>query len=377
MNRALPALGSIPGKLLRECVSLTWRGPPARGAAEAVLSVWLALLIGRAVHVEEADWAAFTAFMVLRTVPRDALARAALRLCGTVLGAALAVGVAVLTAGIAWRVSVALLIPVGLSLFLGLTARFSYAWVLTGVTYILVLTDTLVQARPAAAIAYARAEEVCAGTLAAVVVALGFALVFRGAAMPPSGGSGVHPPGGIPHDPHAALWRAAEGAVAVALLPLLHASIGLPALVQSAITALILLSVPLDRSASWVASLPIAQRMAERTTGALLGGGLAVLAILAGRHNEVLWWGLIAVVVFVGWQVANGREGVGYTGLQFVVGFLLTFIQGVGPIGHADVALGRLVGIMVGIVVLGAVLLAGESIRLSRAAQEGAQGRVR
>jgi uncharacterized membrane protein YccC len=151
----------------------------------------------------------------------------------------------------------------------------------------------------------------------------------------------------------------------------------LPALVQAGITAMVLLILPLPGGSGAPPPMPLAQRMAERASGALLGGGIAVLGILAAGHSEALWWGLIGVVVFVGYQVANGRQGVGYTGLQFVLGFLLAFIQGVGPIGHADVALGRLAGIAVGIVVLGAVVVGAEGVRLSRAAPLRARGRVR
>lgn len=153
-------LAPLPGKLRRELASLTWRGPPARTAAAAVLSVWLALLVGRALHVQDSYWAAFSGFMVLRASAEQSVLRSALRLVGTAAGAALAVAAAPLVAGADWRVSLVMLPVVGVTLWLSLTARFSYAWLLAGITFVLVTTDTLTQPSPAWGLAIERIEAI-------------------------------------------------------------------------------------------------------------------------------------------------------------------------------------------------------------------------
>jgi hypothetical protein len=58
---------------------------------------------------------------------------------------------------------------------------------------------------------------------------------------------------------------------------------------------------------------------------------------------------VLSVGVWVGHHVQNGRNGVSYVGTQFVLGLLVTLVQGPGPITHITPGLERFVGIFIGV----------------------------
>jgi hypothetical protein len=61
--------------------------------------------------------------------------------------------------------------------------------------------------------------------------------------------------------------------------------------------------------------------------------------------------------IWIGHHVQIGHEGIGYLGTQFVIGFLITFIQGPAPAVSILPGLERFLGIVIGSAMLCLIML--------------------
>jgi multidrug resistance protein MdtO len=92
-------------------------------------------------------------------------------------------------------------------------------------------------------------------------------------------------------------------------------------------------------------------KLALRITGCLIGAAIGVAAIfwIIPRIDGI---GALMVLVFlgclVGAWVSTGPERIAYAGVQVALAFLLTVLQGFGPSVSLDTAQGRIVGILLG-----------------------------
>ncbi|SDX32876.1 FUSC family protein [Thiocapsa roseopersicina] len=92
-------------------------------------------------------------------------------------------------------------------------------------------------------------------------------------------------------------------------------------------------------------------KLALRITGCMIGAALGVAAIfwVIPRIDGI---GALMVLVFlgclVGAWVSTGPERIAYAGVQVALAFLLTVLQGFGPSVGLDTAQGRIVGILLG-----------------------------
>jgi uncharacterized membrane protein YccC len=106
--------------------------------------------------------------------------------------------------------------------------------------------------------------------------------------------------------------------------------------------------------------------MVQRFAGCLLAGliGVALLPLL-GNHA---WLSMIALSagVWFGCHVQTGKEGASYVGRQFTIAFIMVFVQDHRWSADPLPALMRLSGILTGIVVLTAVILAMSRLPLAR-----------
>ena len=89
--------------------------------------------------------------------------------------------------------------------------------------------------------------------------------------------------------------------------------------------------------------------MIHRAAGCLLGSAVALASLSALGDTLLPSLLVLSVGVLVGHHVQNGRNGVSYVGTQFVLGLLVTLVQGPGPITHITPGLERLVGILIGV----------------------------
>jgi uncharacterized membrane protein YccC len=304
--------------------------------------------------------------MVMRADLAESVPRGLMRIAGTVLGAAVGLLFAPVVADDPILLMLGLFAVSWIGTFLTLTSRHSYAWTFFGLTAGLVMTQAL--AAPGSAIHFAatRVAEIVVGTCSCLVVAGLFASIGApagtGAPRPaPSVGPFIwsrdtlRDPWLREHWP--LLAHSTRTALAVGLLPLAWRWFSIEDFAQTAVTSYVVMLVPSavvsegQHSALYV-------RMAHRTLGCLLGGSTAIIC-LSLLSNAVLPAALaLCAGIWVGYHVQTGSEGISYLGTQFTLGFLITFIQGPGPVASILPGLERLLGILIGTAMLCLLILA-------------------
>lgn len=348
---ALPRPPLLAG-LTREAGAALRPGPRMVDEAECVCSVLLAILLAHAIGVANVSWAAFSGYMVMRGHVAESLLRGLLRIIGTLAGAELALLLVPLLH--AWPAAAIVGAGVGGATFYGaLTGRRAYAWLFVGLTFEMILLDSLEHpALHIGSFATTRLLEVLAGTASCVGVSCLSALTLRrrwpAERSPPARGGGWHP--------HAAR-HAAQAASALLLLPLLWHLFGIPQLAQSAVTIMAVMLLPLSSlGASGFAQ--VSRRLLQRIAGCLAGSALAALILLAAQERAAILMVGTALGVAVGRHIENSQSRFVYIGTQFVLAILVTLV----PDSYAHAAIGpaveRLTGILIGMALLEPVLLA-------------------
>jgi uncharacterized membrane protein YccC len=320
---------------------------------ECVLSVLFAIVIAHLIGAQNISWAAFSGYMVMRGHVADSLLRGTLRILGTAFGAGLALFVVPVVQSSWPLASLAGAAFGGATLYGALTGRRAYAWLFTGLTFEMILMDKLEHpGHGVTAFAATRVLEVASGTGACIIVSALSTLTARrrwpGIRAPSPQRIGWHP--------HA-LRHAAQGAVALAFLPLLGKLFGIRELAQAAISIMAVMLIP-------VASLrvsglgPVSRRLMQRIAGCLAGAALAAWVLFVAHGNPVALILGTAVGVFVGRHIENGGHSHVYVGTQFTLAILVTLV----PDSYADAALSpaldRLYSILIGMALLEPVLVA-------------------
>jgi uncharacterized membrane protein YccC len=319
---------------------------------ECIASIMLAIFFAHLIGAKTVAWAAFTALVLMRGHVSQTLLRAVMRIIGTNAGAALAL----LIVPYAARSLPAAMLAAGVvgmaAMYATLTGRRSYAWLLLGLTYEMILLDKLENPIvDTMALAHNRLIEVWAGTVACLLVSLMSTLTARrrwpvAPAIEPER-LGWHPD---------ALRHAAQTGVALALLPALSRYLSLPELWQASVTVMAVMIVPaaaIGRSAFQ----PVNRRILLRAVGCLTGALLAGAVVLAAQGSVPVLIAGTCLGVLIGRHIENGETKLTYLGLQFTLAILVVLV----PDDYADAdiapALHRLLSIFVGIAVLEPVLL--------------------
>jgi uncharacterized membrane protein YccC len=372
MREAVAPLRDIALGLRDEWRGRAWRHPRNVHALRQVVSVALAVLACRALGLADSWWAAISAFTVMQAGGRTTLARAGLRVLGTVAGASLGwlLGPWLASHDAAFVLAASLF--AWLCLYAALAFAQGYAWVLGLVTFVMVVCEArAVDAGALAGFARVRVFDVAIGSLACVCVAvaadaIGACLRRRGA----PGGVGActdSTASSAPElaDEHAGMRRrnaaslALHGAVAVAALALACTQAELRHFSQGMVTTIAVLVVPVQGLAAEPRRY-VAQRMTQRATGCLLAIALAA-AVLPWVEGRPLAAHLaLAAGVWCAAYLQEGAASVRYMALQFGVAFIMVFVQDPGAMHGAmngtmngEVpALQRMAGIGVGIAVL-------------------------
>jgi uncharacterized membrane protein YccC len=365
MQPLLDALRPIPGAFVRELRALTLHGPRAREPLKAVLSVLLAVTVAAVLRLDDLSWAAFSGYMVMRADIAESIPRGLMRTAGTVGGALVGLLLAPNVADTPVLLMLGLFAVSWIGTFQALTSRYSYAWLFFGLTAGLVMTEAL--AAPANVVHFAgtRVAEIVAGTGSCLVVASLFA------------SAGAQAGTGAPRNPASAapftglrnafreVWLRENGpllahstrtALAVGLLPVVWRWFSIEDFSQTAVTSYVVMIVPaaavLERR-----HRTIYERMVHRTLGCLLGSGSAIVCL--GMFSNDMLPGMLALCagIWIGYHIQIGSEGISYLGTQFVLGFLITFIQGPGPVASILPGLERLLGILIGSAMLCVLIL--------------------
>ena len=333
--------------------------------ARAVLAVALSVQLANQLHLSNTWWAAISAFVVAQTTWSDSLKRAVQRLLGTVLGACLGTLLGPWIGDRPWFFIPAMGVIGATAVYRGDRSQAAYAWLLGGITALMVTFEAhlLGSMRATGAFALMRIVEVAVGTASCVLVVGAFDLCLQWA-----GGKRIsvtlpgHPavttagiPATLPQGGAAALGL--SGALAVAILAALSYALSMPGLMQAMVTVVAVLILP-QAAIAVPGRRPVIEKMTHRLIGCLLAGavGLALLPLMQGAALACMI--ALAVGVWVGCHVQTGLEGATYIGRQFTIAFIMVFVQDHGWSADPGPALTRLSGILAGIAVLAAVMIA-------------------
>jgi uncharacterized membrane protein YccC len=333
-------------------------GPRMIDEAECVGSVLLAIVLSHAIGAENVGWAAFSGYIVMRSHVKDSFTRGVLRIAGTIIGAAAALALAPVLLPQALQLSAGLMIAGSVTLYFAIIGRRAYAWLLSGLTFLMVLIEGMEHAQePILRFATARVLEVVAGTTACVIVSALSTWTIRRALPSPDQTMLAKPANWSAGWWHGAVARhALVGGLALGLIPWVWQWLAIPSLSQSSVTIFTLMLVPAAAIGDDMIS-PLSVRMMNRLIGCLAGGALAGAILLLSHHSPVAMTIGLCIGVFVGRHIENGSTSMSYAGLQFTLAFLVVLV----PDSYADAAIDpgfdRLFGILFGLMLLEPVVL--------------------
>lgn len=321
-------------------------------AIECVISVLLPIALAHWTGARNVSWAAFSGYMVMRGHVSETMLRGLLRIIGTGVGATLALALVPWATRGAAAMSLVLVTVTLPTLYAALTAKRAYAWLFVALTFAMIVFDAAEHPGAALrALVATRVLEVAVGTLACVLVSLASSLTLRRWWPAAAASRAVRQP----WQPDA-LRHAAQGSVAVALLPWIAQVVDVPEIAQGAVTILAVMMVPLAGLTAG-GLRPVSARLGQRVLGCVAGAGYAGAVLLLHVSAAMLLLA-IALGVAAGRLAENGWRMRSYVGTQFVLAVLVTLV----PDRIEDVAvapaMARLTGIAVGLAVLEPVLVA-------------------
>jgi uncharacterized membrane protein YccC len=352
------AISEVVAGVGRELAQLAPDNQRARESWKTVLSVLLAVTMSFVrFGLDDAYWAAFTAFMVLRAGTGETILRGFLRIFGTAAGALTGWGLAGLAANRAEGLLLAMMSIAFVSTFQFAVSRYSYAWMFFGLTAELVLTLTLAAPEGIFLFVTVRVAEVAIGVTACVIASLVFELIWPVPDTAPTAAPATAPKvlplwRGIFHEDWVSehrlpLTHAARGAVAFAVLFMFWRFTEFTRFVDSAVTSYMVLLVP-GAAVRQGKDSAMTNRGAQRLVGCVLGGCFALLALAVVKDSFPLWIVALAAGVWIAAWVQNGTQGVSYAGSQFALALLVTLVQSNGPPETLQPAWLRFQGVLVG-----------------------------
>lgn len=328
--------------------------PPGERMADeiaSVVSVGLAMTLAWWLGAGMTGWAAFTAYVLMKGNVSQTILRGTLRMIGTATGA----GMALLIVPVAVRsLPVAMLTAalVGAAGLYGmLTRKRAYAWLLSGITFEMILLDALTFPHlDTWWFARTRLIEVAAGTLSCTLVSVVARLIAGLEWRVPAKET---PPTGW--NPQAAR-HAAQAGIALSILPVIAHFRHVEVLSQVAVTIIAVMIVPVSGLGAG-GLVPVSRRLLYRAVGGLGGGLLSLVTILVARGDPAIVLAGTALGIVIGRHIENANNTRTYIGLQFTLAVLVTLVpDSVGPTGVAA-GLERIAGILSGMMLLEPVLL--------------------
>lgn len=349
--------------MYRELKTLSLRGPRARESLKAAVSVLLAVALAKALRLDDLWWVAFSGFMVMRTGFDETLRRGVYRIGGTVLGAALGVGAALVLANhplgrIAWIFAIS-----ALTLYFAFLSRYGYAWLFLGITHVMVLAFAVLVPDSLTYFAKLRVADVAVGTAVCIAVSAAFTLA-----------AGTHPRSflqslrGLLGTPVAAkvlnsgprvrrrlFQHVSEAGLAMVCITALGYGFQMTSFAQASITVFAVMLLPItDFAANRHGA--VTRKLIHRCVGCVLGGLLGIVLLLLTGHVPVLWWLALAVGVWLGQHLQGSGPDIGYIGTQFCLGYLTAFVHDAHLSESYTAAAERFAGIFSGLLILGLIL---------------------
>jgi uncharacterized membrane protein YccC len=349
-----------------------WKPSPQRAmfGAEAMLSVVLSVAFANALNLADTWWAAISGFAVMQTSFTGSVQRAMHRIIGTLIGAALGTLAGPWIGDRPWLFVPAMGVISGVAVYYANGPRMAYAWVLGGVTALMVTFEAhaLVSVQATAQFAALRVAEVAVGTFACLLVASAFHFGprwygrARAASVPANAQAAAESSAPLSSATSESsrttrMLLGVQGTLAVVILAAFTYVFDLPGFEQALVTAIAVLIVPAGIPAD-ATRAPVIEKMVQRVAGCLLAGvlGVALLPLMHGQ--ELLCMLALSAGVWIGCHVQTGTQGASYVGRQFTIAFIMVFVQDHHWSADPIPALMRLAGILAGIVVLAAVMFA-------------------
>ncbi len=344
------SLASLPGLLCAELSELTVTGPRARLALATACAVGVAILLALMLRLEDVYWSGISAFVCIQASQPQSSRKGLHRILGTLAGASLAL---LLFPPLAYNhaATMLLLFCAGALAILGsLVSRYSYAWLLGGVTTIMVVLGALNDPLQTLNVAFYRSSEIILGTSVALATAkflLPLASITKPAALGWSALLTTH-------------WymvgHAVRAGIAIAIVPVIWRIFELPNLGQMAISVGAVMAVPVLTGKAEQDRRAVFERSAQRLFGCLTGGALGILILLTPLASSFpIWLGLQMAGAAICAELETGKRGIQTVGIQAEVAFILTMTQGWGPATSLTPAIDRLTGMIGAIILLAAV----------------------
>jgi uncharacterized membrane protein YccC len=344
-----------------------WKPTPARAlfGVEAVISVVLSVALAHWLHLPNTWWAAISGFAVMQTRFSASAQRALHRVLGTILGGLLGTLVGPIIGDSPWLFVPALGAVSALCVYRANGSSASYAWVLGGITWVMVTYQAheLLTFKPIASFAMLRVAEVCVGTFACVVVSGAFHVGIQwyerrrpaSQVVAAAAASANAAPPTFEALRHARMVLGVQAGVAVAILAALTYALKLPGFAQALVTTIAVMILP-PTSVVVRSQKPVADKMVQRTVGCLIAGavGIALLPLMQGQVVPCLL--ALAAGVWAGCHVQTGQQGASYIGRQFTIAFIMVFVQDHAWSADPHPAMMRLSGILIGIAILTCVM---------------------
>ncbi|MDE1991337.1 MAG: FUSC family protein, partial [Rhizobiaceae bacterium] len=324
-----------------ELAEFSFSGARFRQANIAAAAVGISIVLALLLRLNDPWWAGISSFMCVQASHPQSWQKGALRIIGTLIGAALGF---ILVPWVVYNpvATVLLLFSVGTISILGaLLSPHSYAWLLGGITMMMVTLGSLNDPALVLTIAYYRAAEIILGTAIAVLMTRLFA--------PRTAGPAAVPPGW--HSLLTSNWHSLSHAMrtgmAVAAVPVVWRQLELPDLSQMAISIGAVMAVPVLTGVPAQDQSAINQRMLQRVVGCLLGGGFgALLLVFSISQSFVPWLLMIMAGTWLAMQIQSGQHGMATVGAQAAIALILTFVQSTGPALGLLPALDRVAGML-------------------------------
>ncbi len=342
----IAGFAALPGRVVAELSQLAFTGARARLALAASVAVGAAIFLALILRLQDVYWAGISAFVCMQANQPQSTRKGLHRILGTVAGAAAAL---ILFPMLAYdhAGTLLLLFCAGtLSILGSLVSRYSYAWLLGGITTIMVVLGALTDPLQTLNLAFYRSSEIILGTS----VALAAAKLL----LPPAPATASAAPGwaSLLGTHGYMLGHAVRAGIAVALVPVIWRLFELPNLSQMAISIGAVMAVPVLTGKAEQDRRAVFERSAQRLFGCLLGGSLGLLLLLTPLASSfAAWLALLMAGAAIGVEIETGKQGIQTVGIQAEVAFILTMTQGWGPASSLLPAFDRLAG-MVGAMAL-------------------------
>jgi uncharacterized membrane protein YccC len=323
-----------------EFSELTLHGPRARLGVATGLAVGLAVVAALALRLDQPYWAGISAFVCSQRTQAMLLDKALNRIIGTALGAGVALLVYGFVASDTATMLLLLFVAGALAVLGNLVSARPYAWLLGGLTTVIIVLGAIDDPSIALSVAAMRFAEIVLGCLAALVMANLL-------------------PAGEHAAPAAPGWRSLLGAnsymlhhglrtgLTVALVPVAWRVLALPDLSQMGISVAVAMGVPALTGVPQKDAFLVTERMTERVVGCLLGGGAALIVLmLPGSAMFAPWLLVLMAGAAVGAQIQSGQHKVAIVGTQGAIAVIVTLVQGPQPGELLSPAVSRLAGML-------------------------------